>query len=176
MTPWLKSMKAGKTAEAIRTCSIEIKKNPNNFLLYLVRGAAYADQKRNTEAMSDFNKSIQLSPDFAPAYTARCSLKRMLDDLRGAVADCTEAINRGDPNASPYSERGLAKVELRDYQGSLADFEAALKIDPESGQAYAGRGTARIELNDKEAGCLDLSKAGELGMAEAYAEIRKHCN
>ena len=41
--------------------------------------------------------------------------------------------------------------------------------------AYIGRGTAKIELKDNEGGCLDFSKAGELGLAEAYEAIKLYC-
>lgn len=176
LTPCMKLLSAGKTAEGIKTCTREINKSPKNSMLYLFRGMAYADQKKPVDAMTDFNTSIQINSALAPAYTARCTLKRLQDDFRGALADCTEALKLGDPSGSPYAERGFAKIGLKDYIGAIADFEQAIKIDPESGLAYAGRGTARIELKEKEAGCLDLSKAGELGMTTAYEAIRNHCN
>ena len=32
-----------------------------------------------------------------------------------------------------------------------------------------------IFLKDKEKGCIDLSKAGELGVEDAYSVIKKYC-
>jgi hypothetical protein len=31
-------------------------------------------------------------------------------------------------------------------------------------------------MNDTDGGCKDLSRAGELGIKEAYDEIKKRCN
>ena len=43
------------------------------------------------------------------------------------------------------------------------------------GDAYYNRGLVLIYLKDKEKGCIDLSRAGELGVSEAYSVINKYC-
>ena len=43
------------------------------------------------------------------------------------------------------------------------------------GDAYYNRGLVQIYLKDKEKGCIDLSRAGELGVAESYRVISKYC-
>lgn len=43
------------------------------------------------------------------------------------------------------------------------------------GDAYFNRGLVLIYLKDKEKGCIDLSHAGELGVADAYGVIKKYC-
>ena len=43
------------------------------------------------------------------------------------------------------------------------------------GDAYFNRGLALIFIKDKEKGCIDLSRAGELGVADAYSVISKYC-
>ena len=41
--------------------------------------------------------------------------------------------------------------------------------------AYFNRGLVLIYLKDKEKGCIDLSTAGELGVADAYGVIGRYC-
>ena len=43
------------------------------------------------------------------------------------------------------------------------------------GDAYFNRGVVLISLKDKEKGCIDLSRAGELGVQDAYSVIKKYC-
>jgi hypothetical protein len=43
------------------------------------------------------------------------------------------------------------------------------------GDAYFNRGLVLIYLKDKEKGCIDLSRAGELGVQDAYSVIKKYC-
>mgnify|MGYP002512691932 CR=1 FL=1 len=38
-----------------------------------------------------------------------------------------------------------------------------------------GTSNTMIYLKDKEKGCIDLSRAGELGVADAYGVIKKYC-
>ena len=41
---------------------------------------------------------------------------------------------------------------------------------------YYWRGKAELKLDQKDNGCLDLSKAGELGLSKAYDAIKHLCN
>jgi len=43
-------------------------------------------------AIADFNKAIELKPDFAEAYIGRGIMKRAKGDLDGALADFNKAI------------------------------------------------------------------------------------
>lgn len=78
--------------------------------------------------------------------------------------------------AEEYFDRGLSKFELRDYRGAIADFSKLIKIRPEESSVYYNRGISRLRLNRLDSGCLDLSRAGELGIMDAYEAIREYCN
>jgi len=67
-------------------------------------------------------------------------------------------------------------VKLQAYRGAIQDFNKAIEINPNLAQAYLNRGLAKISLGQKKDGCLDLSKAGEMGLAVAYDSIKEHCN
>jgi len=72
--------------------------------------------------------------------------------------------------------RGSAKYNLGAYRGAIEDYNKAIEINPKSADAYYGRGLAKLGLGQKDSGCLDLSKARELGVDEAYKIIKEHCN
>ncbi len=50
------------------------------------------------------------------------------------------------------------------------------EINPNFTDAYHDRGFATLLLRQKDSGCLDLSKAGELGHAEAHEAFKEYCN
>ena len=58
---------------------------------------------------------------------------------------------------------------------ALESYDHAIKLYPYMGDAYYNRGLVLIYLKDKEKGCIDLSRAGELGVPEAYGVIKKYC-
>ena len=43
------------------------------------------------------------------------------------------------------------------------------------GEAYFNRALVLILVKDTEKGCIDFSKAGELGVGDAYGMIAKYC-
>ncbi len=78
--------------------------------------------------------------------------------------------------AEDYFKSGNTKYDLKDYKGAIQDYTKAIELNPKYADAYYNRGIAKIELGQKDNGCLDFSKAGELGHAEAYESIKEYCN
>lgn len=58
---------------------------------------------------------------------------------------------------------------------SIESYSKAISLYPEMGDAYFNRGLVQILVQDKEKGCMDFSKAGELGVKDAYGMITKYC-
>ncbi len=58
---------------------------------------------------------------------------------------------------------------------AISYYDKAIEEYPAMGDAYYNRGLVLIFLKDKEKGCIDLSRAGELGVKDAYSVIGKYC-
>jgi tetratricopeptide (TPR) repeat protein len=142
---------------------------------YYVRGLAKIGLQDNKGAIADNTKAIELEPEYASAYYERGLAKNSLQDYKGAIADFTKAIEIKPEFARAYYVRGNAKGKLQDTRGAIADFTMAIELYPNNKEAFYNRGLAKIALSQNESGCLDLSKAGELGYAQAYEAINKYC-
>ena len=59
---------------------------------------------------------------------------------------------------------------------ALADYDKAISIDGRLAEAYYNRGMVRVFAGNVEQGVADLSKAGELGLVDAYVAIKKYGN
>lgn len=141
---------------------------------YMNRGALRAE-------MIDFIASIQnnvqtLTMDDQGTTRARVSdhLEQNYD-YSEAIADMQAAIEIAPD--FPYLHFNLGNLYCLSSQlpQSLDSYNKALEYYPAMGDAYYNRGLVLIYLKDKEKGCIDLSRAGELGVSEAYSVISKYC-
>ena len=52
-------------------------------------------------------------------------------------------------------------------------FTRAIELDEKLPEAYYNRGLLYLQLNEKEKASTDFSRAGQLGLYKAYAQIKK---
>ncbi|MBO4447439.1 MAG: tetratricopeptide repeat protein [Bacteroidales bacterium] len=96
-------------------------------------------------------------------------------DYSEAIADIEEALEIL-PDL-PYLHYNLANLQCLSSKlvEAVSNYGQAISLYPGMGDAFYNRGLVLIFLKDKEKGCIDLSRAGELGVAEAYSVISKYC-
>ena len=89
------------------------------------------------------------------------------------IADLDRAIQLDEDNQYHYYNRGCANLARKDYMHAIDDFTRAINIDANLAEAYYNRGLARVQNGLKAEGIADLSKAGELGLYNAYSVIKR---
>lgn len=131
--------------------------------------------------MIDFIASLEgnvqtLSMDASSTTRARVSDQVARSyDYSEAISD-TEAALEILPDI-PYLHFNLGNLHCLSSQfvNAIEDYDTAIKLYPYMGDAYFNRGLVLIFLRDNEKGCIDLSRAGELGVSDAYSVISKYC-
>jgi len=146
---------------------------------YFDSGNQKFESKNYSGAIADISKAIELKSDYVAAYFLRAEAKKNLKDFRGSLLDFNKALSIKPSNdttmAVVYLDRGMVKLNLNDLIGGESDFTKAIAIKSHYAEAYFNRGIARLMLKKKSAGCMDLSKAGELGLSRAYEIIQEEC-
>lgn len=141
---------------------------------YMNRGVLRAE-------MIDFISSIESNVQVLTmddSGTTRARVKDQVSqiyDYSTAIADMKKAAETvGD---IPYIHFNLGNLYCltAEHISSIDSYTEAINLFPYMGDAYYNRGLVLIYLKDKEKGCIDLSRAGELGVAEAYSVIKKYC-
>jgi hypothetical protein len=64
---------------------------------------------------------------------------------------------------------------IKDMQTSIEVSSKSLASNSKPGQSYYLMGLSKIYLGKILEGCKDLSKAGELGIEDAYKAISENC-
>ena len=98
---------------------------------FIKSGKAKFDEGDYRGAIADYDRAIELKPDYADAYYNRRISKSALGDYYGAIADYSRAIELKPDFAEAYYNRANAKSELGDYEGAKADRKRAIELDPE---------------------------------------------
>ena len=83
--------------------------------------------------------------------------------------DIAEAIKVAPKNAYLFYNRGNLYAAAKNYSRAIDDYSRAIEIDPNFAEAYLNRGLACCYSGKTTDGLHDFSKAGELGLYNAYA-------
>ena len=131
--------------------------------------------------MIDFIASIEsnvqvLSMDDAGTTRARVKDQIVRQyDYTDAVSDMKAAAEIIKDIPYLYYNLGNLYCLSSEHINSIDNYTKAIELYPYMGDAYFNRGLVLIYLKDKEKGCIDLSRAGELGVQDAYGVIKKYC-
>lgn len=96
-------------------------------------------------------------------------------DYSDAIDDMKKALESVPDLPYVYFNLGNLYCLSAEHISSIENYTRAIELYPYMGDAYFNRGLVLIYLKDKEKGCIDLSRAGELGVKDAYSIIKKYC-
>ena len=85
-------------------------------------------------AIADYDKAIEIDPQFEDAYYWRASAKTKLGDHQGAIADWTkviELIPKSGLSGLSYRNRGVDKAWIEDHEGACVDWKEAAFLGDE---------------------------------------------
>ena len=131
--------------------------------------------------MIDFIASIQSNVQTLTMDDQRTTRARVGDqvtqsyDYTEAIDDMIGALEIVPDNPYAYFNLGNLYCLSSQLINSIDSYDKAIALHPYMADAYFNRGLVLIYLKDKEKGCIDLSRAGELGVADSYSVISKYC-
>ena len=165
---------------------------------YSVRGQRKYNLNQYDDAVTDFDKAIQLYPQKADAYYNRGLAKFRLGDIQAAngnveaarrfyeagIEDCTQAIKLNPEDTYAYHNRAGGKFRLgqskahqadvakvqRYYQGAIHDWTQVITLNSELADPYNNRGIAKATLGESKIEQGDITNAQVL-----YVEAIQDC-
>jgi len=146
------------------------RKSPHKARPYNGRGDAYLDQGNLTQAMSDYNKAIELDPNMAEAYSNRAIVYINYSNFTQAIVDLNKAIKLKPNNAKAYNSLGSIYLKQGNLIEAMSDYNKAIEINPNIAEAYSNRGSIYSKQGNLIEAMSDYNKAIEINpnIAEAY--------
>lgn len=108
---------------------------------YLLRGVweraqPAALKNRPQEALSWFQKAIEIDPDFPNAYVAMGDAHNELAEYDKAIQSFDRAIALDREFSAAYNGRGVALVRQQHFDEALVQYKLAIQADPENLTPY----------------------------------------
>jgi tetratricopeptide (TPR) repeat protein len=117
-----------------------VRKSPHKARAFDNRGFAYFSQGDLMEALSDYDKAIDLDPDLADAYVGRGLIYADQNKFVQAISDYDRAIQINPDFADAYNNRGIFYLHQGDAGQAIADLSKAISLDAVNVKAYYNRG------------------------------------
>ena len=155
---------------AVNTLTEAIQLNPSNPFLYINRATTRAEMIDFISSIDNSYQTITLDSDPAKRLHNSGSRTYNYDE---AIEDINKAIKLYPNFAEAYYNRANLMAISGKLPEAYDDYTRAIELEPNMGEAYYNRGLVQIFMKDTRKGCMDLSKAGELGILSAYDILKQ---
>ncbi|HKK62850.1 MAG TPA: tetratricopeptide repeat protein, partial [Bacteroidales bacterium] len=149
-----------------------------NYLAFFLR--AYARYKM-VETVKSFEaedapsvEQLDLNTSNESIGTTGSAEQSVMLDYKIIIEDLNQVIAIAPQFEFAWFNRAYMKSLMRNFDESVEDYTKAIMINPDFAEAYFNRGLIRIYLEQTAEGTMDLSKAGELGVYEAYSIMKRY--
>jgi len=192
-----------KHFQTINEISSRINDKTTDADIYFHRALEFALVQDFESAIDDLNKAIALRSDFMLAYFTRANIRyKYIDYMRNSLRESgsgiieqkeiyvafenekkfdvelvmrdLDKVNDLQPDFSfSYYNKANILCTQQDFRTAIYNYTKAIEIDRDFAEAYFNRGLTYLFTGEDSKGLSDLSKAGELGIYQAYNLIQR---
>ena len=138
---------AGINLSVLQNLKAELVVNDKNY-----DNSIYITQKRATESLLQ----EQEKPDYQQSLTT-----------------ITGVLSKNKRNPYVWYNLGNIHLQMQEFDKAIDDYTKAIQYEKNLAEAYYNRALTLLYLNKKSQAIKDLSKAGELGIQEAYVVMKR---
>ncbi|MFW5916464.1 MAG: tetratricopeptide repeat protein, partial [Bacteroidota bacterium] len=153
--------------------SLAQKHTDNRFLIHFLRANIRYKMIHYIKMIEDDTRNVNI--DMNNQLVEPINKEVTFHDYNKVIQDYNRSVQLAPKFVYTYYNRANTKIESKNYEGAINDFDKSVFLDSEFSPGYFNRGLTYIYLQQTTKGCIDLSKAGEQGMEEAYNIIKLYC-
>lgn len=133
------------------------------------------EQRKYDEAQAEFDKAIEIDPNFVEAYVGRGGIKFQKIEFPAAMEDYNRAVEIAENLTEMHEYKASIKNVLADYEGAKIEGSKADYMKSRLGEALYHRGHLKRFMEDKGGGCKDLRRSLDLGYGRAKTDWPDLC-
>ncbi|MGH7467271.1 MAG: tetratricopeptide repeat protein [Longimicrobiales bacterium] len=135
------------------------------------RGDALRESGRGAEAITAYEKALELLPDDAAFLLALGQARLQRGNAEGASATLRRAVDLENDNSLLHINYGLARSALGDEAGAAAAYARAVQVNPYDGLAHFNLGNAFLRQQKHAEAAAEYRRAIELDASLAPAHF-----
>ena len=153
---------------------------------YVARAIEFALLQDYSSAIDDITKATLIDETLYFAYFCRANWRFKLLEYKRAMGETIDGADfelmlrdydyviqhQADFSFAYYNKANMLCLQS-DYKAAISYYTQAITVDSDFAEAYFNRALTYIYINETEKGLADLSKAGELGIYQAYNLISR---
>jgi putative PEP-CTERM system TPR-repeat lipoprotein len=132
-----------------------------HILSYFFLGLSYYGLEQYELALNQFQKALDINPDFERARTLVAVTLLKQGRFDDAITEIRKVVSRNPRNAYAYNILGSALLARGDYDDGMVALNRATEIDPELADAHLKKGLFQLSQGEAIAGESDLIRAVE---------------
>ena len=153
---------------------------------YTARAIEFALVQDYSSALDDITRAMMLDDKLYFSYFCRANWRYKLMEYKRAMGEKVESadfelmmrdydyvINHMPDFSFAYYNKANMLCIQQDYKAAITYYTQAIEADGDFAEAYFNRGLTYIYIGENDKGIADLSKAGELGIYQAYNLISR---
>ena len=154
--------------------------------LLIQRAVAHVTTHNYSEAINDLNDYLRIDSTNVLVYWERAYCHAMMSEyasnqgtdskmrLSVSLDDLKHALSFNNENAYLHYNIATVYAIQKEYHSAIDHYRKAIQLNANLAEAYYNLGLVHIFNNDRKEGIKDLSKAGELGLYDAYSIMKRY--
>lgn len=139
----------GDFAKSETYWTILVENFPDNPAVWSNRGNVRVGQYKLTEAIADFDRSIEIASEYPDAYLNRGIAYEGKKLWHKAISDYNHVLEITPQDPVALNNRGNAKAGQRKWQAALADYQLAANLDPTFPMARGNASLVQYQIGDR---------------------------
>ena len=131
------------------------------------------DKAELTLANQNYNDPISINYKKGTDNKNNNIKKQSKPDYQEALNSTNIALEKNSTNPFIWYNMGNLHLQMQEFQKAIDDYTQAINLEKDLAEAYYNRGLTLLYLGENKLASSDLSKAGELGIKEAYAVMKR---
>jgi tetratricopeptide (TPR) repeat protein len=166
---------------AVENYKLALQEQIDNRELLEARAWVYHSLNRYDSALIDFNRVVELNPDYLSYFNVAYTLD-LMDKVKEAVQNYDKSIELKSDYYLSYNNRGYEYYKLKDYKKSEADYTKSIELKDDYYLSLYNRGLLYYETKKYAKAVEDYKNALKYGdnglninysLALAYDDMKK---